>query len=81
MSHFQISVKVPLRSDSFSDQAEAVAKLSAAIGAFRKALSALAPEHEYHDEVVKERKVGPRRGRKPKGVEPVAAEPLPQAAE
>jgi len=78
-SHFVINVKVPLKSDSFSDQAEAVGKLAPAIGVFRKALTAQAPDHEYSDSVVKQRdENAPRRGRR-KASETQA--PLQNAAE
>jgi len=81
-SHFVINVKVPLKSDSFSDQAEAVGKLSAAIGVFRKALAAQAPDHDYVDMVVKERDANaPRRGRRKASETPAPAAPLPEAAE
>ena len=82
-SNFVINVKVPLKSDSFSDQAEAVGKLSAAIGVFRKALAAQAPEHEYSDAVVKERDANaPRRGRRKASTPtPTPAPQLSEAAE
>jgi hypothetical protein len=86
MSVFRINISVPLASESYMQQSEQLIKLKAPLDVFRKALAAIAPEHEYHDEIVKPRATsgtGARRGRKPKVVEtdPQVGHAHDQAAE